>query len=273
MGYPVPTITTASTLPDGVTLTDNHDGTAVLTGTPDPNAGGLYPITITATNGIGAPVNQSFVLTVYQAPVIAPIDTTTITTGVAMTPLPITATGYPAPKLAGLRTAPGDQADLWVHRGNDLGGRGRLHGEDHRIKQGGIDRSDLHLGRQLIGELSDLRRHRPGDRTVGRRPVIGARSATRNRSALKADSEGRTAGSSVSERPERLSPLCRRMAPCPGVPASPTPAAGGETAYSEGAPPAHEARPDENNDQQDEGDAENDQPRLVGLETHPLWRG
>jgi hypothetical protein len=100
LGYPVPTITTASTLPDGVTLTDNHDGTAVLTGTPEPNAGGLYPITITATNGTGAPVNQSFVLTVYQAPVIAPIDNTTITTGVAMTPLPISATGYPEPKLA-----------------------------------------------------------------------------------------------------------------------------------------------------------------------------
>ncbi len=99
-GYPVPTITTASTLPGGVTLTDNHNGTAVLTGTPDSNAGGVYPITITATNGVGAPVNQSFVLTVYQAPVIAPIDNTTITTGVAMTSLPITATGYPEPKLA-----------------------------------------------------------------------------------------------------------------------------------------------------------------------------
>ncbi len=57
------------------------------------------------------------------------------------------------------------------------------------------------------------------------------------------------------------------MAPCPGVPAQSDSRCGGETAYSEGAPPAHEARPDENNDQQDEGDAENDQPRLVGLET------
>ena len=99
-GYPVPTITTASTLPDGVTLTDNHNGTADLAGNPDPTAGGVYPITITATNGIGAPVNQSFVLTVYQAPVIATIGNTTITKGVAMTPLPITATGYPVPKLA-----------------------------------------------------------------------------------------------------------------------------------------------------------------------------
>ena len=45
-------------------------------------------------------MNQSFVLTVYQAPVIATIGNTTITKGVAMTPVPITATGYPVPKLA-----------------------------------------------------------------------------------------------------------------------------------------------------------------------------
>jgi IPT/TIG domain/Putative Ig domain len=99
LGYPVPTITTTSTLPGGVTLTDNHNGTAILGGTPDPNTGGTYPITIGATNGIGAAVNQSFLLTVYQAPVIAPIATANITTKVAMTPLPITATGYPEPKL------------------------------------------------------------------------------------------------------------------------------------------------------------------------------
>ena len=96
-GYPVPTITTASTLPDGVTLTDNHNGTADLAGNPDPTAGGVYPITITATNGIGAPVNQSFVLTVYQAPAIATIETTTVTSRVAMTPVPITATGDRCP--------------------------------------------------------------------------------------------------------------------------------------------------------------------------------
>ena len=97
-GYPVPTIATASTLPGGVTLTDNHNGTAVLAGNPDPTAGGVYPIRITATNGIGALVSQFFVLTVYQAPVIAPIGNTTITAGVAMTPLSITVTGYPEPK-------------------------------------------------------------------------------------------------------------------------------------------------------------------------------
>ena len=97
-GYPVPTIT-SSALPDGVTLTDNHDGTASLTGTPGPTAGGVYPITITATNGVGSPVNQAFVLTVDQAPAITSTASDTVAAGVVMTPFAVTATGYPAPTL------------------------------------------------------------------------------------------------------------------------------------------------------------------------------
>jgi uncharacterized repeat protein (TIGR01451 family) len=97
-GYPVPTLT-ASNLPVGVTLTDNHNGTASLTGTPGPTAGGVYPITITATNGVGSPVNQAFVLTVYQAPVITSAASDTVAAGVVMTPFTVTDTGYPAPTL------------------------------------------------------------------------------------------------------------------------------------------------------------------------------
>ncbi len=98
-GYPVPTITTSSALPGGVTLTDNHDGTASLTGTPGPTAGGVYPITITATNGVGSPVNQTLVLTVYQAPVITSVASDTVAAGVVMAPFTVTDTGYPVPTL------------------------------------------------------------------------------------------------------------------------------------------------------------------------------
>ena len=97
-GYPVPTIT-SSALPVGVTLTDNHNGTASLTGTPGPTAGGVYPITITATNGVGSPVNQAFVLTVDQTPAITSAASDTIIAGEVMTPFAVTATGYPAPTL------------------------------------------------------------------------------------------------------------------------------------------------------------------------------
>ena len=98
-GYPVPTITTSSALPGGVTLTDNHDGTASLTGTPGPTAGGVYPITITATNGVGSPVNQTLVLTVYQVPVITSVASDTVAAGVVMAPFTVTDTGYPVPTL------------------------------------------------------------------------------------------------------------------------------------------------------------------------------
>jgi len=98
-GYPLPTLTTASTLPAGVSLVDNGNGTASLTGTPGPNTGGVYPLTLTATNGVGSPVTQTFMLTVYQAPVITSADSDSTPAGVAMTPFTATDTGYPTAKL------------------------------------------------------------------------------------------------------------------------------------------------------------------------------
>jgi uncharacterized repeat protein (TIGR01451 family) len=97
--YPVPTITTTSILPVWATLTDNDNGTASLTGNPGPTAGGVYPITITATNGVGSPVNQAFVLTVNQVPLITSVANDAVDAGVAMTPFTVTDTGYPVPTL------------------------------------------------------------------------------------------------------------------------------------------------------------------------------
>ena len=67
-GNPAATITETGALPAGVTLVDNHDGTAILSGTPPLGAGGSYPITITAANGVGANATQSFLLTVSETP-------------------------------------------------------------------------------------------------------------------------------------------------------------------------------------------------------------
>jgi len=102
--YPAPAITTTSTLPGGVSLVDNGNGTASLEGTPDADAGGIHPITISSANGVGSPVTQAFTLTVYQASVVTNPPSDTITAGVAMTPFSVTATGYPTPtlKAAGL---------------------------------------------------------------------------------------------------------------------------------------------------------------------------
>jgi hypothetical protein len=97
-GYPVPTITTTSTLPGGVSLLDLGNGRATLGGTPDATAGGVYVITIAATN-IVATVTQTFTLTVYQAPLFTSAASDTIAAGSAMAPFTVTDTSYPLPKL------------------------------------------------------------------------------------------------------------------------------------------------------------------------------
>ena len=100
-GYPAPALSETGDLPDGVTFTDNGNGTATLSGDP----GGSpqdYPITITATNGVGSDANQSFTLTVSnapQAPTITSGADTTFTVGAAGS-YTVTTVGNPAASLS-----------------------------------------------------------------------------------------------------------------------------------------------------------------------------
>jgi hypothetical protein len=95
-GYPGPVVFHDSgTLPDGVTLTDNADGTATLAGTPGAMTRGSYPIDITASNSKTS-VSQNFVLTVEQAPTIATVNSTAFVTGIASSFTIGTNAGYPA---------------------------------------------------------------------------------------------------------------------------------------------------------------------------------
>ena len=101
-GSPVAAITESGALPSGVTVTDNGNGTATLSGTPATGASGSYPITIAAGNGVSPNASQSFTLTVNPAPV-APVITsagaTTFAAGQAGT-FTMTATGTPAAALS-----------------------------------------------------------------------------------------------------------------------------------------------------------------------------
>jgi hypothetical protein len=63
-GAPTPSLTETGALPSGVTFKDNGNGTAMLGGTPASGSGGTYSLTITASNGVGTPANQTFTLTV-----------------------------------------------------------------------------------------------------------------------------------------------------------------------------------------------------------------
>jgi hypothetical protein len=62
-GFPTATISTADTLPAGVTLTDNGNGTATLAMSASA-APGVYTFTMKATNGVSPDASQSFTLTI-----------------------------------------------------------------------------------------------------------------------------------------------------------------------------------------------------------------
>jgi hypothetical protein len=95
-GFPKPTLSDGgATLPTGVTFVDNGNGTGTLSGTPAANTGGTYPITFTATNTVST-ANQTFTLTVDQAPAITSANHTTFTVGSAGT-FTVTTTGFPKP--------------------------------------------------------------------------------------------------------------------------------------------------------------------------------
>ena len=91
-GSPAPTFSiTAGSLPSGVTL---NLTTGVLAGTA--TVGGAFPVTIQASNGVGAAATQAFTLTVNQAPLFTSPNTATFSLGVGST-FTLTASGTPAP--------------------------------------------------------------------------------------------------------------------------------------------------------------------------------
>jgi hypothetical protein len=97
-GYPTPALGASGTPPTGVTFTDNGNGTASLAGTPDPDAAGFYPLTLTAVNAI-AEATRSFDLSVTASPAItSPADATL--TARRSGRVAIVATGFPLPAIS-----------------------------------------------------------------------------------------------------------------------------------------------------------------------------
>jgi hypothetical protein len=92
-GAPAPALAAAGALPQGLTWTDNGNGTATLAGTPGVGQGGVYKLTFTATN-TGGTATQSFTLTVDQAPAIVSANSAAATHGKAFS-FTFTSTGYP----------------------------------------------------------------------------------------------------------------------------------------------------------------------------------
>jgi putative cofactor-binding repeat protein len=99
-GSPAATLSEIGTLPNGVTF---NSATGVLAGTP--TAGGTYPITITAQNGVMPNASQSFTLTVNSPPSITSAKKATFTVGTAGT-FTAMASGTPAPTWSESGTLP-----------------------------------------------------------------------------------------------------------------------------------------------------------------------
>jgi fibronectin-binding autotransporter adhesin len=90
-GSPAPTFTvTSGILPSGLTLTR----AGVLSGNTNVGSGGVYVVTITASNGVGSPVAETFTITNNEAPTITSPAFVNFPVGVASSFTPI-ATGFP----------------------------------------------------------------------------------------------------------------------------------------------------------------------------------
>jgi hypothetical protein len=102
-GYPAPVITATGDLPAGLTFTaSTAGGTATLSGNPS-GPGGVYPLTLTATNDAGT-TTQALIVTVRDAPTFTSASTASVTAG---TPFSVTvsASGTPAATIS-LRSLP-----------------------------------------------------------------------------------------------------------------------------------------------------------------------
>jgi hypothetical protein len=99
-----PNITFSRTggLPGGVSFSSS----GLLSGTPTTGEGGIYPITITASNGVGPNATQTFTLTVVQAPAITSVNHATFVIG-KVSSFQVTATGFPTPTITETGPLPG----------------------------------------------------------------------------------------------------------------------------------------------------------------------
>jgi hypothetical protein len=94
-GYPASTVSdSGASLPGGVSLVDNGDGTATLSGDPQAGTAGVYTFTVSASNGVQPDATQSFTLTVD--PAVTSADSTTFVVGRSAS-FVVTTTGFPSP--------------------------------------------------------------------------------------------------------------------------------------------------------------------------------
>jgi large repetitive protein len=115
---PTGTVTETGTLPAGVQFAGG-----VLSGTPAAGTGGLYPVQVTASNGIGPADTETYVVTVLQPIVVTGPTKATVRTG-RYASLTYTETSYPP---ATFDTASGLPAGLTLSPSGVLSGTPAAH--------------------------------------------------------------------------------------------------------------------------------------------------
>ncbi len=95
-GAPIASITEVGALPSGLTMVDEGNGSALISGTP--TATGTVSLAVTATNGIAPDATQTFTVIVGSAPTVTSATSTTFVAGGPGT-FTFTTSGYPAPSL------------------------------------------------------------------------------------------------------------------------------------------------------------------------------
>ncbi len=92
-GYPVPTLSVAGALPDGINFIDNGNGSGDFSGEATNGTGGTYPVTLTITNAVGT-TTEALTLVVDQQAINTSDSQTTWIAGMPNS-FTIQTAGYP----------------------------------------------------------------------------------------------------------------------------------------------------------------------------------
>jgi Putative Ig domain len=107
-GYPAVRPQVTGVLPKGLTLAAGRGiRSTTMSGTPSviPNSGGVYPLTVSAANGVGTPGVQQFVLTIAIVPEFTSAKSTMFGSGVPSA-FTVTTTSYPTAHLSVVSALP-----------------------------------------------------------------------------------------------------------------------------------------------------------------------
>ena len=101
-----------------MTFTDNHNGTATISGIPQVGTAGTHSVIITAQNGVI--VTQTLALTINQPPIITSAATIDFALGMTATPFSVMANlfGFPVPTSLTETGLPANSGLTFTNNGN-----------------------------------------------------------------------------------------------------------------------------------------------------------